>query len=198
MSGTLHQAKRYPSLEAGFSLVELMVAIVVLLVGIVAVAQLVPTSIDLNLRNRYDSSALIIGQRQLEQMVRQPLAVQQNAALPDYNFTDADGQACYLGALPVPATAPPNQPPPGPVQTGCAVTGGLIDFTQPCAVAGYFKTVSVGDYTYSVRWNVITVYGNDKGTIRPVMKQITLAGMGTGPRPLPPTTLSLMVGPEPK
>ncbi len=59
--------------QAGFSMVELLIAIVVLVVGVVAVAQLVPTAIQSNTRNRYDSTALILAQRQLELMVQQGL-----------------------------------------------------------------------------------------------------------------------------
>ncbi|MGH9788286.1 MAG: type IV pilus modification PilV family protein [Candidatus Acidiferrales bacterium] len=57
--------------QAGFSMVELLIAIVLLLVGVAAVAQLVPTAIQTNTRNRYDSTALILAQRQLELMTAQ-------------------------------------------------------------------------------------------------------------------------------
>ena len=45
---------------------------ILLLVGLVAVAQLVPASILMNYRNRTDSSALVFAQRQLDQMRRFP------------------------------------------------------------------------------------------------------------------------------
>jgi len=59
--------------QAGFSMVELLIAIVILLVGVVAVAQLVPTAIQSNTRNRYDSTGLILAQRQLDLMTTQDL-----------------------------------------------------------------------------------------------------------------------------
>ncbi|MFQ6030522.1 MAG: prepilin-type N-terminal cleavage/methylation domain-containing protein [Dehalococcoidia bacterium] len=182
--------------EAGFTLIELLIAIVILMVGIVAVAQIVPAAIDINFRNRYDSSALIVAQRQLEQMMVQPLDVQQNAALPAYNFVDADGATVYGGALPSPATAPPNQPPPAPIEEGCTVTAGVINFGVSCTATGYFKTAVFGSYAYTLRWNVVTMYGNDDGTIRPVMKRITLAARGEAARPFPPTSLSVLVAPR--
>lgn len=183
------------SKQAGFTFIELAVAVVVLLIGVIGVAQLIPFSLDLDLRNRYNSLSLFVAERQLEQIVRQPVDVQENAAAPDYNFTDADGQPVYLGALPIPAIAPANQPPPNPVQRGCPVANGFIDFDQPCAEAGYTKTVTLGGVTFEVRWNVLTAYGNDRGTVRPLTKRITMAARGLGARPLPPLSLSVLVAP---
>ena len=51
--------------QCGFTLTEVLIAIVILLVGIVAVAQLVPASIGSNSANRNDSSALVFAQRRL-------------------------------------------------------------------------------------------------------------------------------------
>ena len=45
----------------------------VLMIGIVAVAQLMPAAMRTNFQNRYDSTALIVAQRQLEQMIAQDL-----------------------------------------------------------------------------------------------------------------------------
>ena len=47
---------------AGFTMIELLIAIVILLIGVVAVAQLVPNAIRSDFRNRYDSTALILAQ----------------------------------------------------------------------------------------------------------------------------------------
>src|SRR5713226_2814859 len=75
--------------QAGFSILEMLLATVILLVGLIAVAQLVPASILLNYRNRTDSSALVFAQRQLDQMLDQPLTVN--------SFTDVLGNTCQLG-----------------------------------------------------------------------------------------------------
>src|SRR5260370_9676423 len=82
--------------EEGFSLLEMMLATVMLLVGLVAIAQLVPASILLNFRNRTDSSALVFAQRQLDQMLDQPLT--------SSSFLDMLGNTCQLGN-PAPANA---------------------------------------------------------------------------------------------
>jgi len=73
----------------GFSILEMMFATVILLVGLIAVAQLVPASILLNYRNRTDSTALVFAERQLDQMLDQPLSAN--------SFTDALLNTCQLG-----------------------------------------------------------------------------------------------------
>ena len=77
------------SAQEGFSILEMLLATVILLVGLVAIAQLVPASILLNYRNRTDSSALVYAQRELDQFLAQPLTAT--------SFTDADGNICSLG-----------------------------------------------------------------------------------------------------
>src|SRR6266852_3429164 len=75
--------------ERGFSLLEMMFATVILLVGLVAIAQLVPASIFLNYQNRTDSSALVFAQRELDQFLDQPVS--------SSSFLDALGNTCQLG-----------------------------------------------------------------------------------------------------
>src|SRR5208337_4421227 len=81
--------------ERGFTLTEMLIATVVILVGLVAVAQLVPVSVMLNSNNRNDATALVLAQRQLEAMREVPM----NST----TFTDPLGvlcplsSTCYLG-----------------------------------------------------------------------------------------------------
>jgi len=60
--------------QRGFTLIEMLVATLIMLIGLVAAAQLVPFAIQLNTANRYDSTALVIAQRQMEGMLNQPLS----------------------------------------------------------------------------------------------------------------------------
>src|SRR6266704_4880579 len=132
--------------EWGFSLLEMMFATIILLVGLVAIAQLVPASILLNYRNRMDSSALVFAQRELDQMLDQPITAN--------SFVDALLNTCQLG----------NPAVPNSVQ-GTNVLSlnnqAMIDFTS--SVSGYNFTYQVptdpSGTTYDVRWAVI-ITGN--------------------------------------
>jgi Tfp pilus assembly protein PilV len=84
-----HSSTKLCDGQRGFSILEMMLATIMLLVGLVAVAQLVPASILMNYRNRTDSSALVFAQRELDQMLDQPLTAN--------SFTDALGNTCTLG-----------------------------------------------------------------------------------------------------
>jgi Tfp pilus assembly protein PilV len=190
---------------AGFTLIELMIAILLLIVGLVAVAQLVPAAIRSNFRNRYDSSGLIAAQRQLELMMAQDMDVGAPLQNGDYFFTTTlpDGTAWVInmglntssGACPAPA----------PSDTGAAAAalpnGTLvIDWNQP-QVAGYFNTFTSAErtaaesYQYESRWRVMTFFECISGFARPVGKRILLSTRGGPPGVAqPPTTLITMVG----
>jgi hypothetical protein len=135
--------------ERGFSILEMLLATVVLLVGLVAIAQLVPATIVLNFRNRTDSSALVFAQRELDQFIDQPLFVT--------TFTDTTGNTCALGSA-SPANAVQGSP---VVVVNNQV---VIDFSQ-ALVTNYSFPIPYQDPTdpsgvaYDVRWAVI-VTGN--------------------------------------
>jgi type II secretory pathway pseudopilin PulG len=179
--------------RTGFTLVEVVVAIAILISGIVAVAQLVPTAIDLNLRNRNLSTSLIVAQRELEQMLSKPIDIRENGALAAYNFSDNDGAVVYLGSIPAAA---------GTQADGCPLTAqGTIDFTQPTApYTGYYRLMNYTDpvtgkgYTFDIRWNVITVSATVSGQLRPIDKRITIAARSGDPsRAFPPASLTARI-----
>src|SRR2546430_791101 len=87
----LPSTKRIRICQQGFSLLEMLFATVILLVGLVAVAQLIPASVLLNYHNRTDSSALVFAQRQLDILLDQPLNP------PGNIFTDLNGNTYQLG-----------------------------------------------------------------------------------------------------
>jgi type II secretory pathway pseudopilin PulG len=135
------------SSEGGFSLLEMMFATIILLIGLVAIAQLVPASILMNYRNRNDSTALVFAQRELDQMLDQPLG--------SISFTDSLLNTCSLGD-----PASPNVVQGSPV---VAINNqALIDFTA-APVTNYSFTypdpTDPNGSTYDVRWAVI-ISGN--------------------------------------
>jgi prepilin-type N-terminal cleavage/methylation domain-containing protein len=141
-----HSFTKFREGQRGFSILEMMLATIILLVGLVAVAQLVPASILMNYRNRADSSALVFAQRELDQMLDQPLTMN--------SFADALGNTCQLGD-------PTN---PNTLQGTNVVifnSQALIDFSS--SVSGYNFTfqdpADPSGTTYDVRWAVI-ITGN--------------------------------------
>jgi len=164
--------------QEGFSILEMMLATVILLVGLIAIAQLVPASILLNYRNRTDSSALVFAQRELDQMLDQPLTVN--------FFTDALGNTCQLGNPAITNT----------IQgTNVLVLNNqtLIDFSS--SVPGYNFTFAdptdPTNATYDLRWAVIiTGNGGTPSSKRFVLGVRQVGGNGY----FQPITLDTMVG----
>lgn len=198
------QMRSRKRIASGFTLIELLIAIVLLLVGIVAVARLVPAAIQTNFRNRYDSTALIIAQHQLELLTAQDMMVGDPAVNNHYLFTtslpDGSPTTYNLGLAPPYFTDTPGAAPPPARTAGAALaTGSLaINWSQPLAAvpAGYWNQFSSAEgYTYETRWNVTTFYGNINGFIRPVGKRIIISTRG-GPAGTAflPTTLVALAG----
>jgi prepilin-type N-terminal cleavage/methylation domain-containing protein len=148
-----HPFTKFRDGQRGFSILEMLLATVILLVGLVAVAQLVPASMLLNYRNRTDSAALVFAQRELDQMLDQPLI--------NSSFVDALGNTCQLG----------NPSSLNTVQ-GSAV---VVLNNQPVMVFGspnpplaptngygftYQDTTDPTGTTYDVRWAVIITGSN--------------------------------------
>ena len=143
--------------HAGFTLMEVLVATVVLLIGIVAVAQLVPVSVGLNANNRRDTTSLVIAQREMDALMSQPIA---NATFTDpLGLTCPAANVCNLGGAP--AT------PPACVGNCPTLNIGNRPFINynAAAVAGYsFNYTDPNDPSgsYDIRWSVFT-YGNAAG-----------------------------------
>ena len=169
--------------QRGFSILEMMIATVILLVGLVAIAQLVPASILMNYRNRNDSTALVFAQRQLDQMLGQPLSAS--------SFTDALGNNCQIGD---PAVTNSVQ--------GSAVTSingqTIIVFNapdpDPAPTSGYGflyrDPTDPNRTTYDVRWAVIlTGNGTNVFAKRFILGVRQLGGNGY----FRPVTLDTMV-----
>jgi Tfp pilus assembly protein PilV len=147
----------YDRRSAGFSILEVVIATVILLVGLVAVAELVPASMFSNQQNRASSAGLVFAQRELDQMLDQPLA--------SSTFADALGNACSLGSGGSPAGTFWGSPVLVSTSTNPSNNEGfsqvLIDFNAG-TVSGYSFTAPdptdpTGFTQYDVRWAVIVI-----------------------------------------
>jgi prepilin-type N-terminal cleavage/methylation domain-containing protein len=141
--------------QQGFSLIEMLFATVILLVGLVAVAQLVPASILMNYHNRTDSAALVFAQRQLDLLLDQPLNP------PNNSFIDPQGNIYQLGD-----PTKSNQVQGANVLTMNGYTvidfGGAAPAAYPTTGYGftYQDPTDPNGATYDVRWAVI-ITGNN-------------------------------------
>ena len=168
--------------QKGFSLMEVMVALVVMIAGAVGVAQMVPYSLNLNTSNRSDSTGLVIAQRELEQFLQQPLT--------STAYTDASANPCNPCNLGSKTNFNTFVGSPTMVLNNNRT---MIDFTQ-AQVANYnFTYVDAQDPTktsYDVRWAVATT-----GTAGNIMsRRIVIAVRKNGPGMyILPTTLDVTV-----
>ena len=170
--------------QRGFTLVEMLMATVIILVGLVAVAQLVPTSVMMNSNNRNDGTALVFAERVLEEMRNQPLS--------STSFTDPTlapcllANTCLLGDPTQPAVA---------VGSPLNTTGSspIIDFSTAPAGGYSFNYVDPNDplnAIYDVRWTVVTIVNNGIVTGKRIILGAMRRGMNS---PTLPVTLDTMV-----
>ena len=155
MKRTMH---RDAENQQGFTLIEMMLATVVVLVGLVAVAQLVPTSVMIDANNRNDGTAMVFAQQEMEALREQPLAWQP-PTLP--TFSDPQGIVCPLGeTCNLGNPMQPNVLLGSPVVISTSTNQPIIDFSAS-QVPGYsFTYIDPNDpagSAYDVRWAVITV-----------------------------------------
>lgn len=173
----------------GFSLVELMIALVVLVVGLLALTGLLATAIYSNHRNKVDSTATMLAQAVIEHM---------NAAMSSSTVTHL--KDCMNNTQEISVTADGG--------ARLLADGSGIDFSEANPPDDYSMLFTVcstdpatGQQTptvYDIRWHVQTITGN--GTY-----MITAGALAAG-TPAPnrdikmfafPSNLRVMIGPEP-
>lgn len=158
----------------GFSLVELMIAMVILAVGLLGGMIIILTAMASNSRSRFDTSAVALAQSTMDRI----LVLSTSAAVQSTQITDCNGVVHNITT----ATG-------GSALTNLNMTNGTqaIDFTQP-AVAGYQMTYTLcatgaadglptgNPQTYDVRWYISPATG--AGTTQLVLVAAKNAGEG--------------------
>jgi type IV pilus modification protein PilV len=105
--------------QAGFTLVETMIAMTVLVVGLLALSAIVMTAVASNNKNKLDTRAVTVAQEVLEMMASQPADTSPTLSVADCN---PDGATTWSVATAASAA-------PGSGALLDASTG-AIDFTQ--------------------------------------------------------------------
>lgn len=124
--------------ERGMSLVELMIAMVVLMVGLVGSLALVATAVGNNGRSRQQGNSTIVAQ-----MITEKISSVKATTSPVLTVPDCAGNILNI------TTAPGGSP---------LTAQGDVDFTQ-APVAGYQAIytdcgTNGRQFTYDVRWNI--------------------------------------------
>ncbi len=170
--------------QNGFTMIEMLIATLVMLVGLVAMAQMIPLAVHLNAANRDDSTALVFAQRELDEMLDQPISAT--------SFSDPQGvlcpttSTCNLGNA-----ATPKVPVGSPVVM--LNNRPMIDFTQAKVTNYSFSYVDPNDpfqLSYDIRWAVITYANGATPTGKRFIVGVRRIG---GNVPLLPLTLDTMV-----
>jgi prepilin-type N-terminal cleavage/methylation domain-containing protein len=164
--------------ERGTSLIELMIAMLVLSVGLGALTTLFVASMATDNRNSKDTSATLLAQKVIEE-----LSAQSTNSTVAVTLTDCAGNAWVIPSTQG-AAAPNGQGAPLATNAGSPYYGG-IDFNQPIgAVPAGFGMQYVdcnqngGQTTYDVRWNVMSVSANSTRLITASARQLTTTGNG--------------------
>ena len=161
--------------QQGFSILEMLIASVILMVGIISVVQLVPASLRLNASNRFDTMATVMAQRELDQMLSQPLSTDA--------FLDKDNNVISLG---------------GPGAPGASVLMDgqtpMIDFSPGSGTppTGFYLDVTdqQSGATFELRWSVIAQMSGGKT----ISKRIIIGCRQTNAlQPMLPVTLDSWV-----
>lgn len=142
--------------EKGMTLVELMIAMVVLAVGLAGLTTLFLTALATNNKNNRDTAATNLAQTVMEQISAQPDSAAAAGTLP---LTDCQGNTVNMvttgaaapgaGATLLAAAGPLGSP--GDIDWSVAAPGGGYSMN-------YIECETNGrQTTYDVRWNILTI-----------------------------------------
>jgi type II secretory pathway pseudopilin PulG len=132
--------------QNGFSILEMILASAILMVGIISVVQLVPASLKSSVGNRLDTIATVVAQRELDQMLSQPLNVN--------SFQD-ESQTISLGGAGSPGASV--------LMSGQSV---VVDFSPSATPPAGFSATMLADPndptspSFELRWAVFPQLSN--------------------------------------
>jgi type II secretory pathway pseudopilin PulG len=179
--------------EGGATLIELMIAMLVLAIGLGALTTLFVVSMATNNRNSKDTTATLLAQKVVEE-----LSAQNVNSTVVVNLTDCVGNAWQIPATQ--GTAFPGQGAALMNNVGSPFYGG-IDFSQgignvPAGFAMQYVDCDPNGQqtTYDVRWNVISVTANSTRLITASARRLGTLSTGGGLYFALPVTLRTVGG----
>lgn len=191
---TWGEAHRKP--ERGMTLIELMIAMLILAVGLGAIVSLLSVAMQTDNRNSKDTSATLLAQMVIEQISAQH--PNSNAAI---SVTDCAGNTWSISTT---GGSSPSGAGANLVTTSSSFSYGGIDQTQAYSsvTSGYaMKYVDCGGTndsgvptTYDVRWNVMTVDADYTRLVTASAKPVTANALG-GLQYAMPVNLRMVAGP---
>jgi prepilin-type N-terminal cleavage/methylation domain-containing protein len=173
---------------AGFTLIEVIIASAVLVVGVLAMSGLVATAVQSNGHNRLDSTAVMLTQAVVEQV---------NTGLNYTPYTGTVGTTtAYLTDCGSHGSGNPWEIDSG--EGGPTLTNGTFNWSDP-KVAGYHMDYVVcngnNQTTYDIRWNIKALSGTSSHTSL-ITVATRMEGGGMGPITFP-IYMRVLVGPDP-
>lgn len=126
--------------QNGFSLIELMIAMVVLAVGLLGGIAVICAATASNGRSRLNTTAATLAESTMEKIEALPAGATGGVAVT--SFSDCKGTSFVVDS--------------NPGGSPLAGSGAHVDFTQP-ALAGYsmqYVACSTGQIIYDVRWRI--------------------------------------------
>jgi len=179
-------------------MIELLLTVLILMLGIISVARLVPISVGSNLKNRNDATGLIAAQSLLGQMTNiqqhligtYPLSCPQPSPLGSYappnTWGFCDGWAGSGYAI---LTGSSNGTADSTTKDGCTLnSAGQIDWTRQASTCNGYTQIEVNPTTgntVELRWRVITEWDHNANPYRKVfivaarLNQVGLTNSGT-------------------
>lgn len=144
----LHSRKKT---ETGASLIEMMIAMVVLTVGLIGSMAMVGVAVNGNYRSKTDSTSTALAQMVVQKISAVPVCKAACGAVVSVQVTDCAGNVRTINVTGTPAGA------------GAPLTAdGKIDYTKATVAnySMYYKECGVtngSQATYDVRWNIQTI-----------------------------------------
>jgi type IV pilus modification protein PilV len=181
MRKTLERSKRRR--QSGFSLIELMIAMIVLAVGLLGGMVVIVTAVATNTRNRVDTAAVALAQSTMDRII----VLSSSSTAQSTQMTDCDGTVHVMTTTG--AAAPGNGAPLTDI-AGVANGNQVIDFSKD-PVNGYqmfYKLCAAGatdglplgnPQLYDVRWNIQNITGSPyTQMVLVAAKNISILGNG--------------------